>query len=106
MDKKVTLEEAINQYSDSFNGKVNIEEAKERISFREALTTADANILMPKVIQQVTTEAAEGDYLATRLFKRINLKQGRSMEFIHFGAIRAEEIGEGMELTFTSSLVA
>ena len=102
----VELEEKLNKYSDSFNGTMNIEEAKKSVSVREALTTADANILMPKVIQQVTLEAAEGQYLATRLFKRINMTEGRSMEFIHFGAIRAFEIAEGQELTFTSSLAA
>lgn len=91
------LEEKIAKYSDSFNGKLNIEEAKKASSVKEALTTADANILMPKVIQQVVTEAAEGQYLASQFFKRINLSEGRSMEFIHFGAIRAFEIGEGQE---------
>lgn len=94
---ELTLEEKINQYSDAFNGKVNIDEAKKNITFGEALTTADANIMMPKVIQQVTTQAAEGQYLATRLFKRINMTEGRSLEFIHFGAIRASEIGEAQE---------
>ena len=89
--------EKMAQYSDSFNGNMNIEEAKKNVSVKEALTTADANILMPKVIQQVVTEAAEGQYLASQFFKRINLTEGRSMEFIHFGAIRAFEIGEGQE---------
>jgi len=90
-------EETLVKYSDSFNGKMNIEEAKKSVTVKEALTTADANILMPKVIQQVVTEAAEGQYLASQFFKRINLTEGRSMEFIHFGAIRAFEIGEGQE---------
>lgn len=94
---EIKLEEKMNQYTDSFNGKMNVDEAKQNISVREALTTADANILMPKVIQQVTTEAAEGRYVASRLFKRVNLPEGRSMEFIHFGAIRAFEVAEGQE---------
>ena len=91
------LKEKMATYTDSFNGKMNIEEAKKNVTVKEALTTADANILMPKVIQQVVTEAAEGQYLASQFFKRINLTEGRSMEFIHFGAIRAFEIGEGQE---------
>lgn len=95
--KEMSFEEKVGHYSDSFSGKLNIEEAKKGISIQEALTTADANILVPKVIQQVTSEAAEGQYLATRLFKRINMSEGRSMEFIHFGAIRAFEIAEGQE---------
>ena len=91
------LVEKMATYAASFNGKTNIEEAKKNVTVKEALTTADANILMPKVIQQVVTEAAEGQYLASQFFKRINLTEGRSMEFIHFGAIRAFEIGEGQE---------
>ncbi len=97
MPEKVELQEKLETYVGSFSGKKNIEEAKKNISIKEALTTADANILMPKVIQQVVTEAAEGQYLASQFFKRINLTEGRSMEFIHFGAIRAAEIGEGQE---------
>lgn len=67
------------------------------ISVAEALTTVDANILMPKVISQVVTEAAEPLLLASQFFRQVELNEGRSMEFIHFGAIRAFEIGEGME---------
>lgn len=87
----------LNEYYDSFSGKKNIEEAKKSITLSEALTTADANILMPKVIQQVVTNAAEANFVATKYFKRINLNEGRSMEFVHFGAIRASEIAEGQE---------
>lgn len=99
MTKLITEQttEKFNEYFDSFSGTKNIEEAKASIAFQEALTTADANILMPKVIQQVVTEAAETQFLATKFFKRINLQEGRSMEFVHFGAIRAFEIAEGQE---------
>lgn len=95
--KEMSFEEKVGHYTDSFSGKLKVEEAKNGITIKEALTTADANILVPKVIQQVTTEAAEGQYLATKLFKRINLNEGRSMEFVHFGAIRADEIPEAGE---------
>ena len=87
----------LNEYYDSFSGKQNIEEAKKSISLTEALTSVDANILMPKVIQQVVSDAAEANLVATKYFKRINLNEGRSMEFVHFGAIRAQEIPEGAE---------
>lgn len=89
--------EKINEYFESFTGRKNVEEAKASIKLSEALTTADANILMPKVIQQVVTEAAESQFLATKFFKRITLSEGRSMEFVHFGAIRASEVGEAQE---------
>lgn len=93
-EKKDVLFES---YTGSFKGKSTIETAKKKVSLTEALTTADANILMPKVIQQVVTESAESQYLASQFFKRINLTEGRAMEFIHFGAIRAAEIAEGQE---------
>lgn len=78
----------------SFDGR---KTAESRVSVTEALTTADANILIPKVISQVIAEAAEPLYLASQFFQKIQLNEGRSMEFLHFGAIRAFEIGEGME---------
>ncbi len=78
----------------SFNGRSNREN---RVSVSEALTTADANILIPKVVSQVVAEAAEPLYLASQFFQKVQLNEGRSMEFIHFGAIRAFEIGEGQE---------
>lgn len=67
------------------------------VSVTEALTTNDANILIPKVVSQVVVEAAEPMYLASQFFQKVQLNEGRSMEFIHFGAIRAFEVGEGME---------
>jgi HK97 family phage major capsid protein len=78
----------------SFDGKPSKEN---RVKVSEALTTADANIMIPKVISQVVTEAAEPMMLASQFFQKVQLNEGRSMEFIHFGAIRAFEIGEGME---------
>jgi hypothetical protein len=68
-----------------------------RVSVKEALTTADANILIPKTIETVMLDAAEPEYLASQFLRTINLSEGRSMEFINFGAIRAFEIGEAQE---------
>lgn len=71
---------------------------EDSITVTEALTTADANILIPKVISQVIVEAAEPLYLASQFFQRVFIEgPGRSMEFIHFGAIRAFEVAEGQE---------
>lgn len=78
----------------SFDGKPS---KVNRVNVSEALTTADANILIPRVISQVVIEAAEPMLLASQFFSKVQLAEGRSMEFIHFGAIRAFEIGEGME---------
>jgi HK97 family phage major capsid protein len=87
--------ELVEKYSKmmTFEGKKMPRE--DRINVTEALTTADANVLIPKVISQVVVEAAEPLYLASQFFQRVNLEgPGRSMEFIHFGAIRAFEIAE------------
>lgn len=94
---EMTQDVKLNEYLDSFSGKKSVQEAKQAISIKEALTTVDANILMPKVIQQVVSEAAQTQLIATKFFRRINLSEGRSMEFVHFGAIRASEIAEGQE---------
>jgi HK97 family phage major capsid protein len=71
--------------------------AAQRVTVAEALTSADANILIPKVISTVISEAAAPLQLVSNLFQKVTLNEGRSMEFIHFGAIRAFEIGEGQE---------
>lgn len=96
MDKKDAAVK-LNEYAGALNGEFNIEEAKKTINLEEALTTADANILVPKVIQQVTNEASETQLIISDMFKRVNLESGRSMEFVNFGAIRAHEIPEGAE---------
>jgi hypothetical protein len=69
----------------------------DRVTVREALTSADANIMIPKVVQLVVTEASETLLQVANLFHKITLTEGRSMEFVHFGAIRAFEIQEGGE---------
>jgi hypothetical protein len=88
--------ELVEKYSKmmTFEGR---KDRESRVSVTEALTTADANILLPKVISLVVVEAAEPMYLASQFFQRVQLNEGRSMEFMHFGAIRAFEIGEGRE---------
>lgn len=78
----------------SYDGKAPTEA---RVSVSEALTTADANILLPKVISTVVTEAATPLNLVSQYFQKVKLNEGRSMEFIHFGAIRAFEVQEGQE---------
>lgn len=96
-EKLKLTEKKLNEYAGALSGELNIEEAKKAVQLEEALTTADANILIPKVVQQVTAEAAETQLIISDMFKRVNLENGRSMEFVHFGAIRAHEIAEGAE---------
>lgn len=99
MDKTLDFDKRLATYTEAFTGQsvFNVSEAKQSMKVSEALTSQDASILMPKVIQQVVTEAAEAEYLASQFFKKIKMTEGRSMEFIHFGAIRAFEVAEGQE---------
>lgn len=76
------------------SGKV---DPKHRITVREALTSNDMHIILPKTIETIMLEAAEPEYLASKFLRQITLNEGRSMEFINFGAIRAFEIAEGQE---------
>lgn len=76
------------------SGKV---DSANRITVKEALTTNDMHILLPKTIETIMLDAAEPEYLASQFLRTINLGEGRSMEFINFGAIRAFEIAEGQE---------
>ncbi|MES9681832.1 phage major capsid protein [Gottfriedia acidiceleris] len=93
MEKNLELHEKYTKMM-GYTGKV---PAQQRVSVSEALTSADANILIPKVISTVVLEAANPLTLVSNLFQKVTLNEGRSMEFIHFGAIRAFEIGEGQE---------
>lgn len=93
MEKNLELHEKYTKML-AYSGKV---PADKRVTVTEALTSADAHILMPKVIQTVVQEAAEPLQLVSNLFHKVTLNEGRSLEFIHFGAIRAFEIGEGQE---------
>lgn len=93
MEKNLELHEKYTKMM-AYSGKV---PAKERVTVTEALTSADSHILMPRVIQTVVQEASEPLTLVSNLFQKVTLNEGRSMEFLHFGAIRAFEIGEGQE---------
>lgn len=67
------------------------------MTIKEALTSRDAQILLPKVMEGVLELAAEPIYLASKLFKTIKLDQGNRMIFPAIGALRAYEVGETQE---------
>jgi nicotinate-nucleotide pyrophosphorylase len=108
MPNKTKEQELIERYQNMAKALKNNEKVtkEDKITVKEALTTADANIMIPKTIELVMLDAAEPEYLASQFLRNVNLNEGRSMEFINFGAIRAFEVGEGQELTLDSSLVA
>jgi len=67
------------------------------ISMKEVLTTADLNIVMPKAMEVIMLQAAEPEYLASKFVRKITLKEGKSLDIINFGAMRASEIQEGAQ---------
>ncbi|QHW35675.1 phage major capsid protein (plasmid) [Paenibacillus rhizovicinus] len=64
------------------------------VSVKEALTTQDASILIPRVVTGMMREAAEPLYLGSQLLQTVRLTEGRSIEFPSIGAMRAHDIGE------------
>jgi hypothetical protein len=66
----------------------------ELVTVKEALTTQDASILIPRVITGMMREAAEPMYIGSQLLQTVRLTEGRSIEFPSIGAMRAHDIGE------------
>jgi hypothetical protein len=66
----------------------------EMVTVKEALTTQDASILIPRVITGMMREAAEPLYIGSQLLQTVRLTEGRSIEFPSIGAMRAHDIGE------------
>jgi len=66
----------------------------ELVTVKEALTTQDASILIPRVVTGLMREAAEPMYIGSQLLQTVRLTEGRSIEFPSIGAMRAHDIGE------------
>jgi hypothetical protein len=64
------------------------------VTVKEALTTQDAQILIPRVITGMMREAAEPLYIGSSMLQQVRLTEGRSIEFPSIGAMRAHDIGE------------
>lgn len=75
---------------------------KKRITVEEALATPDASVLIPRVISDVMRDAAEPMYIGSGLLQTVRLTEGRSIEFPAISAMRAHDVAEGQELTFSS----
>jgi len=63
----------------------------------DAFSTADAPILMPKVLVRVVKEALEPILTLTPLFRTIRFSAGSTITFPAVGAIHAADIAEGEE---------
>lgn len=72
-------------------------EPEKRMKLSEALTTNDLNIVMPKAMELIMLDAAEPEYLASKFVKNITITEGKTLDFINFGALRASEIAEGQD---------
>lgn len=69
-------------------------ESKKFVTVKEALTTQDASILIPKVMTSMIRDTVEPMYIGSKLLEKVRLTEGRSMEFPSMGALRAHNIGE------------
>lgn len=67
------------------------------MSIKEALTSRDASILMPKIMEGVLEESAEPVYLASKFFKKVQMETGNRMIFPAIGSLRAQIVGETQE---------
>lgn len=85
------------QYNDIVESLKNNGAPGKRLPIAEVLTTADLNMAIPKAIEVIMLEAAEPEYLASKFVKQISITDGRSIEFVNFGALRAGEVSEGGE---------
>jgi hypothetical protein len=69
----------------------------ERMSLRDAISTMNAPMLLPKVIQNIVKEAAEPLLVGASLLNRINYHYGQTITIGATGALTAADIAEGME---------
>lgn len=67
-------------------------------NFKDFLASPQAKVLIPRVIIGEARQAADPVYLASKFFKKINLKNGNSILFPSFGVMRAHDVGESMEI--------
>jgi len=74
------------------------EKLKSDMNLADAMTPADAPILIPKVIVNIVREAAEPVLVGTRLFRTIRFQgAGETIVFPATGAFTAADIGPGEE---------
>lgn len=84
----------LEKYNEIIKSRENGEVPKERITFNEILSSKDAAILVPKVITDTIKDSAEPQYVVTKLLQKIQLTEGKLIEFPYLGDIRAQDIPE------------
>lgn len=98
--KQINISEASMEVFTRLNRQLDLSEdwntipRSELVSVKEALTTQDASILIPRVITGMMREAAEPLMVGTDLLQKVRITEGRAIEFPSIGAMRAHDIGE------------
>lgn len=72
--------------------------------FMDFLASPSARVLIPKVLIAAARKSAEPEYLASKFFKKIRLKNGTATIFPEFGHFRAYDVSEGQEINFGVSV--
>ena len=67
----------------------------DRISVSEFLTSDDASVLLPRIVQGTLREAAEPLLIMKQFFSVVRLTAGNSIEFPSISAMTAADIAEG-----------
>lgn len=72
--------------------------------FKDFLASPSAKTLIPKVIVAAARTASEPVYFASKMFKKIRLKNGAAIIRPEFGHTRAFDVAEGQEINFGVSV--
>ena len=73
------------------------EKIDEKIRIKDAVSTSNAPLLFPKVVNQIVREAAEPILVGANLLTRVQYKYGQNITFPAMGALTAADIAEGQE---------
>ena len=65
---------------------------------KDFLATPQAKVLIPKVVVGTMRKAADPIYVASKFYKKIQLKSGQAIMFPSIGVMRAYDVAEGQEL--------
>jgi hypothetical protein len=77
------------------NGKDLLNPEGEAVSVKDAISTSNSGMWLPKVISNIVKEAAEPLLIGTSLLERINFSYGQTITFPAVGALTAADIAEG-----------
>jgi hypothetical protein len=85
------------EFFNKIQNHLNSDDPSDRVSVKEVLTTDNARILLPTVIQMAVQEAAEPEYLVSRFLQRVNITAGSSVEIPIVSVLKAGPVPEAGE---------